>query len=991
MPTDADAPATPDGPHDDRPGFRYDARLAAEIESRWQDAWERDHTFWAPNPVGPLSEGFDRVAGEEKLYVLDMFPYPSGAGLHVGHPLGYIGTDVFARYWRMRGRNVLHAMGYDAFGLPAEQYALQTGQHPRVTTEANIANMRRQLRALGLGHDPRRGVATTDVDYYRWTQWIFLQIFGSWYDPDADRARPIADLVAEFDAGTRAPVSAANPDGRAWADLDATTRARVVDSYRLAYLEEAMVNWCPGLGTVLANEEVTAEGRSERGNFPVFRRPLEQWVLAITRYADRLIADLDLVDWPEPIKVMQRNWIGRSVGARVTFPVVGHDGVGIEVFTTRPDTLFGATYMVLAPEHPLVDVVVPSDWPGAQFGDDLDDIPASWRGIFGTDVLPAAAVRRYREFAAQKSDLERQSEGKVKTGVFTGAFARNPTNGRPVPVFIADYVMMGYGTGAIMAVPAHDERDFDFAREFDLPIVGVVRPSDGWLRDRGVDADTPAADWPEAYPGDGTGTGSANGAVSLDGLTTPDAKRVIGDWLEAEGLGAPTINYKLRDWLFSRQRYWGEPFPIVYDADGNPHAVPEALLPVELPDLDDFQPAVPDDDSVASDPEPPLGRVREWVTVELDLGDGRGVQPYRRETNTMPQWAGSCWYYLRYLDPTNDDALVDPEVERYWMRGADHSGGVDLYVGGVEHAVLHLLYARFWHKVLFDLGHVSTPEPFARLFNQGYIQAPAFTDERGVYVEAERVVERDGAFFLDDEPVQREFGKMGKSLKNVVTPDDMYRDYGADTLRLYEMFMGPLDASRPWSTADVSGVHRFLQRLWRNVVDEDTGVAHVDDDPADDETRRVLHRTIAAVGADMPDLKFNTAIARLFECNNQLTQVVAQRGSAPREVVEPLLLMLSPLSPHVVDELWTRIGHVGTCAYEPFPVADPALLTVDTVEVAVQVNGKVRAQVAVAAGADEAAHEAAARADAKVVAALEGTTVRKVVVVPGRIVNFVVG
>ena len=647
--------------------------------------------------------------------------------------------------------------------------------------------------------------------------------------------------------------------------------------------------------------------------------------------------------------------------------------------------------MVLAPEHPLVDAIVPADWPGTLFGDDLDGVPAAWRGIFGTDVLPAEAVRRYREFAAQKSDLERESEGRVKTGVFTGAFAVNPVDGAAIPVFIADYVMMGYGTGAIMAVPAHDERDFAFAREFDLPIVGVVRPSDAWLRDRDVTADTPAADWPEAYPGDGVACRSANATLTLDGLATPEAKAAIGEWLRAEGLGAPTVNYKLRDWLFSRQRYWGEPFPIVYDADGNPHAVPEALLPVELPDLDDFRPAAPDDDSVDTDPEPPLGRVRDWVHVDLDLGDGRGVQRYRRETNTMPQWAGSCWYYLRYLDPTNDAAPIDPEVERYWMGSPDHAGGVDLYVGGVEHAVLHLLYARFWHKVLFDLGHVSTPEPFARLFNQGYIQAPAFTDERGVYVEATEVVERDGAFFHGDAPVQREFGKMGKSLRNVVTPDDMYRDYGADTLRLYEMFMGPLDASRPWSTADVSGVHRFLQRLWRNVVDEDTGAVHVDEAPADDETRRVLHRTIDAVGADMPELKFNTAIARLFELNNHLTGVVAERGSAPREVVEPLLLMLSPLSPHVADELWTRIGHPGTCAYEPFPVADPAFLTVDTVEVAVQVNGKVRAQVAVAADADDAAHEAAARADAKVVAAIGDATVRKVVVVPGRIVNFVVG
>ncbi|MFM8303019.1 MAG: leucine--tRNA ligase [Actinomycetota bacterium] len=974
---------------DERPQFRYDARLAHEIETRWQDAWELDHTFWAPNPAGPLAEGWERAAGKEKLYVLDMFPYPSGAGLHVGHPLGYIGTDVFARYWRMRGRNVLHAMGYDAFGLPAEQYAVQTGRHPRVTTEDNITNMRRQLRALGLGHDPRRGVATTDVPYYRWTQWIFLQIFGSWFDDVAGRARPISELEAELASGARVPESPANPDARPWAELDTPTRRRVVDSYRLAYLEEADVNWCPALGTVLANEEVTAEGRSERGNHPVFRRPLKQWVLAITAYADRLLADLDLVDWPEPIKVMQRNWIGRSVGANVVFPVVGHDGVAVEVFTTRPDTLFGATYMVLAPEHPLVDAIVPPEWPESVFTDEISDVPASWRGIFGTDVSPSEAVRKYREFAAAKSDLERQAEGKVKTGVFTGAFARNPCNGWHIPVFIADYVLMGYGTGAIMAVPAHDQRDFEFAQEFDLPVRAVVRPAVGWLADRDLTVDAPATTWPEAYVGEGAAMASRNSGVSLDGLLTDDAKRVIGEWLDAEGIGAPTVTYKLRDWLFSRQRYWGEPFPIVYDGDGNPHALPESMLPVELPELTDFAPRVLDDGDRDTAPEPPLARVADWVDVEVDLGDGPAR--YRRETNTMPQWAGSCWYYLRYLDPTNDAALVDPEVERYWMESPRHSGGVDLYVGGVEHAVLHLLYARFWHKILFDLGHVSTPEPFARLFNQGYIQAPAFTDERGVYVEASEVVERDGGFFLDGAPVTREFGKMGKSLRNVVTPDDMYRDYGADTLRLYEMFMGPLDASRPWSTADVAGVYKFLQRLWRNVVDEETGAERTDDAPADDETRRILHRTIAAVGSDMAELKFNTAIARLFELNNRLTQVVAERGTAPREVVVPLVLMLAPLSPHIAEEIWSRLGNAASLAYEPFPEADPAFLTVDAVDVAVQENGKVRAHVRVAAGVDDATHEAAARDDAKVAAALAGTTVRKVIVVPGRIVNFVVG
>jgi leucyl-tRNA synthetase len=965
---------------DATPRSRYTARLAGEIEARWQAYWDEHHTFWTPNPSGVLRDGFDQAEGRPKLYVLDMFPYPSGAGLHVGHPLGYIGTDVYARFERMNGRNVLHSMGYDAFGLPAEQYAVQTGQHPRVTTEANVANMRRQLRALGLGHDPRRSVSTTDVSYYRWTQWIFLQIYNAWYDDDRDRARPIDELVAEFESGAREPASEANPDDLRWADLDDAARRRVVDSYRLAYLEEAAVNWCPALGTVLSNEEVTAEGRSERGNHPVYKRPLKQWMLAITSYADRLLADLDLLDWSESVKLMQRNWIGRSVGANVVFPVEEHEGAEIEVFTTRPDTLFGATYMVLAPEHPLVDEIVPAEWP--------EDFPISWKGTFGLDVSPAEAVTRYREFAGVKSDLERQSEGREKTGVFIGAFARNPTNGWSIPIFVADYVLMGYGTGAIMAVPAHDQRDFEFATEFELPIDGVVRPPAGWLRERGLEEDVPSDTWPEAYSGDGVAMASTNDYVALDGLETSVAKRVIGDWLEQDEIGTRTVTYKLRDWLFSRQRYWGEPFPIVYDEDGLPVALPESMLPVELPDLQDFEPRVLDEDDADTMPEPPLARAGQWVEVELDLGDG--PRRYLRETNTMPQWAGSCWYYLRYLDPTNADALVDPEVERYWMTSPEHSGGVDLYVGGVEHAVLHLLYARFWHKILHDLGHVSTPEPFQRLYNQGYIQAHAYVDGRGVYVEASEVVEADGTYTFHDEPVTREYGKMGKSLKNVVTPDDIYRDYGADTLRLYEMFMGPLDASRPWSTADIAGVHRFLQRLWRNSIDEETGDTRVTDAPADDETVRILHRTIAAVRADMAELKFNTAIARLFELNNRLTQVTAEQAPAPRSVVEPLVLMLAPLTPHIAEELWRRLGHEQSIAYEPFPEADPALLVVDTVEIAVQVNGKVRAQVSVAAGASDADHEAAARADDRVAALLDGRVVRKVVVVPGRLVNFVV-
>ena len=966
-----------DAPVDDTtaPPHRYTARLANEIEARWQDYWDEHHTFWTPNPTGALADGFDAMRDRERLYVLDMFPYPSGAGLHVGHPLGYIGTDVFARFHRMNGRNVMHALGYDAFGLPAEQYALETGQHPRAATEANITTMRRQLRALGLGHDSRRSVSTTDASYYRWTQWIFLQIFGSWYDDEADRARPIAELEAQLASGEREPISTANPGGTPWADLDERTRRAVVDSHRLAYLEEAPVNWCPGLGTVLANEEVTADGRSERGNFPVFKRPLEQWKLAITKYAERLLGDLDLLDWPDPIKTMQRNWIGRSTGALIRFPVEEHENVVIDVFTTRPDTLFGATYMVIAPEHPLIDTIVPPDWPDATLTDASTGIPPSWRGIFGTDVLPPEAVRRYREFAAQKSELERQAEGHEKTGVFTGAFAHNPANDRIIPVFIADYVLMGYGTGAIMAVPGQDERDWEFAEEFDLPIVRTVRPPEGFGG--------------RAYTGDGPAIESG----FLDGLHVEDATARITAWLEETGTGESTITYKLRDWLFSRQRYWGEPFPIVYDEHGDPHAVPEGALPVELPDLDDFRPSVLDAEDAASEPEPPLARAEQWLEVELDLGDG--AKPYVRETNTMPQWAGSCWYYLRYLDPTNEDAFVDPEVERYWMspgRAAserDQSGGVDLYVGGVEHAVLHLLYARFWHKVLFDLGHVASPEPFHRLYNQGYIQAPAFRDERGIAVEASEVVERDGAFFHEGAAVTREFGKMGKSLKNVVTPDDIYRDFGADTLRLYEMSTGPLDASRPWSTADIVGVHRLLQRLWRNVIDEDDGAVRVLDDSADPETRRLLHQTIAAVRADMGQLKFNTAIARLTELNNRLTKVVTDAGGAPREVVTPMVLMMAPLTPHVAEELWARLGHADSLAFEAFPEPDPAELAVDEIEIPVQVNGKVRARVRVPASAPGDALEAAARADERIATLLDGTTVAKVVAVPGRLVNFV--
>ncbi len=940
---------------DEAPPYRYTARLANEIEQRWQDRWEQERTFWTPNPSGPLADGYERVADRTKLYVLDMFPYPSGAGLHVGHPLGYIGTDVYARFQRMTGHNVLHAMGYDAFGLPAEQYALETGQHPRVTTDQNIATMRRQLRRLGLGHDPRRGVSTTDVQYYRWTQWIFLQMFNAWYDDEQDKARPIDELVVELEAGTRAV-----PDGRPWSELDALERRRVVDSYRLAYLAEVAVNWCPALGTVLANEEVTAEGRSERGNHPVYKRPLKQWMLRITKYAERLLADLDLLDWPESIKIMQRNWIGRSEGADIVFPVEGHDDLGISVFTTRPDTVFGATYMVLAPELDLVDEIVANEWPR--------EAPLEWRGTFGLDVSPPEAVEAYRNFASTKTDLERQAEGREKTGIFIGAYAINPVNDERIPIFIADYVLAGYGTGAIMAVPGQDQRDWDFAAEFDLPIVRTVQPPPDFAG--------------EAYLGDGRAINSD----FLDGLNVDETKRRITEWLEETNNGAGAVTYKLRDWLFSRQRYWGEPFPIVYDETGLPVGLPESMLPVELPEMSDFQPCIVADDEETL-PEPPLARAEQWVNVEADLG--QGPKTYLRETNTMPQWAGSCWYYLRYLDPTNENRIVEPEVERYWMQGDNRSGGVDLYVGGAEHAVLHLLYARFWHKFLYDLAHVSTPEPFARLFNQGTITAYEYVDDRGVYVSADEVEERDGKFFFEGKEVTRQQGRMGKSRKNAVAPDDIYADYGADTLRLYEMFMGPLDASRPWNTADIVGVHRFLQRFWRNAIDEETGAIRVSDGSADEETRRILHRTIEAVRADMAKLQFNTAIARLFELNNRLTAVVGETGAAPLEVVSAMTLMLAPLAPHLAEEVWSRLGHAESLAYEPFPEPDPAYLVVEEVEIPVQVGGKVRARVKVPAGASEAEHEAAARADERIAQLLGEAEVLKVIVVPDRLVNFV--
>ena len=942
----------------DSTSYRYTPELANQIEKTWQQYWKDNGTFNAPNPVGELATDAGELP-KEKLNVQDMFPYPSGAGLHVGHPLGYIATDTYARYNRMLGKNVLHTLGYDAFGLPAEQYAIQTGTHPRTTTEANIENMRRQLGMLGLGHDPRRSVESTDPEFFKWTQWIFLQIYNSWFDEEQQKARPIAELIKELEANKRT-----TKDGRYYEDLTEEEKAAAIDEFRLVYLSNSTVNWCPGLGTVLANEEVTAEGKSERGNFPVFRKNLSQWMMRITAYSDRLLDDLELLDWPDKVKSMQRNWIGRSRGAEVSFPAEGYE---IEVFTTRPDTLFGAEYVVLAPEHELVDALL-SPIP---YDDDVDE-----RWTYGHDD-PKEAVESYRTDIAAKSDLERQ-ENKEKTGVFLGTYATNPVSGKKVPIFIADYVLTGYGTGAIMAVPAHDTRDYEFAQAFGLPITEVV--SGGNVEE-------------EAWTEDGALVNSSNDkGLDLNGLNKAEAIATAIEWLEKDGSGREKVQYKLRDWLFARQRYWGEPFPIVYDKDGFAHALPESMLPVELPEVEDYKPVSFDPEDKDSEPQPPLAKVRDWVEVELDLGDG--PQTYFRDTNVMPQWAGSSWYQLRYVDPRNDEAFCDIENERYWtgprpeQHGPQDPGGVDLYVGGVEHAVLHLLYSRFWHKVLFDLGFVSSQEPYRRLYNQGYIQAYAYTDSRGVYVPAAEVEEKDGKFYYNGEEVNQEYGKMGKSLKNAVAPDDICRDFGADTLRVYEMSMGPLDTSRPWATKDVVGSQRFLQRLWRLAVNEDTGELATTDAALSEDDLKQLHRTIAGVRDDYENLRLNTVVAKLIEYVNYLTKTY--RTEAPRDAVEPIAQLVSPIAPHIAEELWQRFGHDETITYQPFPTFEEKYLVDDEIEVPVQINGKVKARINVAADADQDAVFEVALADAKIADLTSGKNVVKKIYVPGRMVNLVV-
>lgn len=968
---------TPEIP--DTPQHRYTAEMAGNLEAKWQRIWDETGAFNADNPSGSLAGD---LAKHEKYFILDMFPYPSGKGLHVGHPLGYIATDVVARYQRAQGKNVLYTMGYDAFGLPAEQYALQTGQHPAITTHDNIANMSKQLARIGLSHDRRRSFATTDPDYFKWTQWIFLQIFNSWYDPEAPRrdgsgkgaARPITTLVKQYEDGTRP-----TPDGRAWAELSAVEQAELIDAERLAYVAYAPVNWAPGLGTVLADEEVTAEGRSERGNFPVFKTKLRQWMMRITRYADRLDADLATIDWPDKVRTMQHNWIGKSFGATVNFQVEAGQGPQpqtLQVFTTRPDTLFGATFMVISPEHPLVgaedcadaELRVPDAWP--------EGTRPEWTGGYAT---PRAAVAAYRAQASAKSDSERTAETDFteKTGVFTGIFGTNPVNSSLVPIFVADYVLMGYGTGAIMAVPAHDERDHAFAKKFNLDIIQTISGPDG------LDVQE------EPWTGDGVIENSANSEISLNGLDKAEAIAKISDWLAQTGRGEKTVTYRLRDWLFSRQRYWGEPFPVVYGSDGRVHALPEDMLPLELPEVSDFRPRTFDPDDAHSTPESPLGRATDWMTVELDLGEGK--QTYTRDQNTMPNWAGSCWYELRYTDPDNSTAFASPDNEAYWMgprpAAGNLSGGTDLYVGGVEHAVLHLLYARFWHKVLYDLGYVSSSEPFHRLFNQGMIEAYAYTDSRGQYVPADEVEgsEEDG-FTWKGQPVNREFGKMGKSLKNIVTPDQMCADYGADTFRVYEMSMGPLDMSRPWDTRAVVGSQRFLQRLWRNIVDENTGALTVSDDAPDLATAKVLARTIHDVTVEYDNLRVNTAIAKMIVLNNHLTGL----PRVPREAAEALVVMVAPIAPHIAEELWERLGHQGGIARAAFPVVtDESLLAAEEVTCVVQVAGKVRAKVSVDPEISEADLQAKVLAEPAVVKLLDGREPKRVIVRAPKLVSLV--
>ncbi len=845
----------------------------AEVEPKWQRWWEERGIYRT-----------EERPGMPKFYVLDMFPYPSAAGLHIGHPEGYTATDIIARYKRMRGYNVLHPMGFDAFGLPTERYSMQTGIHPRIATEQNVATFRRQLKMLGFSYDWSREIITTDPRYYKWTQWMFTLMYNSWYDPQAGRARPISEL----------PV----PDGL----TDPLELQAYQDQYRLAYLATMPVNWCAELGTVLANEELD-EWR-EKG-YTVERRPMQQWMLRITAYAERLLQDLELLDWPESTKEMQRNWIGKSLGAEILFPVLGEPELAIRVFTTRPDTLFGATFLVLAPEHPLVERL--------------------------TRPEQRPAVEAYCEQVARQLERERLEQEHPKSGVFLGSYARHPATGEPLPIWIADYVLPHYGTGAIMGVPAHDERDHAFARAFGLPIRQVVAPADS----------SPWDVHERAFTAEGIAVNSAATDLRLDGLPTRQAQDRIIAWLEEHGYGRRTVSYKLRDWLFSRQRYWGEPIPILYYEDGTRRALDLDELPLELPESVNFRPS--------GRPESPLAALPEWVYV-FDHKTGR---PARRETNTMPQWAGSCWYYLRYLDPHNDQWFCAPEKERYWMQ----PNGVDLYIGGAEHAVLHLLYARFWHKVLYDYGYVSTPEPFHRLFHQGLILG------------------EDGR-------------KMSKSLGNVVNPDDVVARYGADALRLFEMFLGPLEATKPWSTKGIEGIARFLNRIWRLFVEEDGSLSPaIVDAPLSAEQEHLLHSTLKKVTEDIEALRFNTAIAQLMVFVSE----VQRMPERPRALLEPFLLCLAPFAPHIAEELWHRLGHTDSIVLQRFPEYDPHKAAAPEVEVVFQVNGKLRARERLPRGLSQEELQQRALQHPNVQRFIAGRAIERIVIVPDRLVNIVVG
>ena len=982
----------------------------SEIEPKWQKFWAEHKTFKTGNPGDP---GFD--ASKPKYYVLDMFPYPSGAGLHVGHPEGYAATDILARYKRMNGFNVLHPMGWDAFGLPAEQYAMQTGTHPAVTTQKNIDNFRATLQRLGFSYDWDREVDTTDPNYYKWTQWIFLKLFNSIFDPRVNKARGVEEIVAELNAnllgikdgktlmfyftGERAQEAGL---GKQWGEMNADERTSLLANYRLAYISEAPVWWCDGLGTVLANEEVI-DGRSERGDFPCVKKPLRQWKMRITAYAERLIDDLENLDWPESIKLQQRNWIGRSEGAEVDFEIVPEprtsvSGQKLRVFTTRPDTLYGATYMVVAPEHPMVkDLTTPEQ---------------------------KSIVEKYVLDASSKSELARTDLSKDKSGVFSGSYAFNPVyedRSDPrakIPIWIADYVLMGYGTGAIMAVPAHDERDAEFAVKFGQEQIYVVLPPDAWLSKHcslgfGIEQDTKlmrsAYEEGITQPGDALADpfrqapsfvddGIAINSPLIDGLHTPDAKKKIIAWLEDKKLGVKKITYRLRDWLFSRQRYWGEPFPILWDEKGNAYGLSEDSLPLVLPEMSDFKPS--------GTSEPPLSKAKGWLEGRAEiLADGSarmlpkgstGGIPVRRETNTMPQWAGSCWYYLRFMDNKNGTAMFGGDVEKYWMN-------VDLYVGGAEHAVLHLLYSRFWHKVLFDRGIVKDNEPFKKLFNQGLITAFSYIDDTGRKIPSDEIEDKgDGVYAIKatGAPVKQIVAKMSKTLKNVVNPNDVIDEYGSDTLRLYEMFMGPLDGSKPWNPRDVPGMFRFLRDAWRMIVEDDerepkAGNLRMNLLPSASELigagapgdvlERELHKTIKNVTQDLERMAFNTAISKLMVFKNKALEDITQ---LTRSQARRFLLLLSPFAPHIAEELWSRMRFGQSIALEAWPKFDEALTRDATKELAIQVNGKIKGRVIVSSDATE--DEIKAQAIEAVKADLAGKTIVKIVVVPGRLVNIVI-